>query len=299
MSSWRRTHRDARVCVSSHRKRPAPGWAGIQTPERVDSEGGVAGCRAPAGQVMGTAGQTRGAASAPHSALTRGDSVTSREEPRQGWHQSGCCPAVPVSVGARGHLGPQSWAFWGPGAAGTHKPRSKSWAWRPGGARGPWRSWWSGASCQAVLPRRADGAGVSLASLHRWERSSPLALGVSLNPRHHCTVGAPVFSHENLTSEEPGGQTASQELHKPQAPLSFGLTGLHPLNAKTTNKTPRRAPETLLPGGGGLRWRKQGRGPSTPLPQGRGNHESTRDWSQPRHLSQDTREPSLRSEWPW
>lgn len=216
MSSWRRAHRDARVCVSSHRKRPAPGWAGIQTPERVASEGGVACGRAPAARVMGTAGPTRGAASAPHSALTCGGSVTSREEPRQGWHQSGCCPAVPVSVGARGRLGPQSWAFWGPGAAGTHKPRSESWAWRPGGARGPRWSCWSGASCQAVLPRRADAAGVSLASLHRWERSSPSALGVSLNPRRHCTAGAPVFSHEHFTSEEPGGEQPARSYANPK-----------------------------------------------------------------------------------
>lgn len=242
--------------VSSHRKRPAPGWAGIQTPERVASEGGVACGRAPAGRVMGTAGPTRGAASAPHSALTCGGSVTSREEPRQGWHQSGCCPAVPVSVGARGRLGPQSWAFWGPGAAGTHKPRSESWAWRPRGARGPWWSCWSGASCQAVLPRCADGAGVSLASLHRWERSSPSALGVSLNPRRHCTAGAPVFSHEHFTSEEPGGEQPARSYANPKHLFLLASPDFIHLTRPPGGGLRRSFR------GGGTRWRKQGGGPA-------------------------------------
>lgn len=69
--------------------------------------------------------------------------------------------------GARGCLGAA--------AAGTHKPRGESWSWWARGARGPWWSGWSGGSCQAILPRSASGAGVTLVSLHRWgDRMFPL-----------------------------------------------------------------------------------------------------------------------------
>ena len=88
-------------------------------------------------------------------------------------------PAVPVSVGARWHGEP--------GVAGTHKPCGESWAWGPRGARGPWWACGSGGSCQAMLPRSADGARVSLASLCRWRKLTPSASGVAKTP------GIPAF----------------------------------------------------------------------------------------------------------
>lgn len=78
----------------------------------------------------------------------------------RGWRhrQSGC--------GARGCLGAA--------ATGTHKPCGESWSRWPRGTGGPWWSGWSGGSCQAILPRSASGAGVTLVSLHRWgDRTFP------------------------------------------------------------------------------------------------------------------------------
>lgn len=73
---------------------------------------------------------------------------------------------------ARGSLQPVSASGWrpegSPGAFHVVKPCSQSWSWGPGGAGGPWWSCWSRRSCQAVLPRSTNGAGVPLGSLRSW-----------------------------------------------------------------------------------------------------------------------------------
>lgn len=86
-----------------------------------------------------------------------------------------------------GSWGAHTQAFWGPGAAGTHKACGQCWSWGPRearGAGGPRWSCWSRGSCHAVLPVRPHGAGVPPASLHRWEEEChhPQTSGSWLNP---------------------------------------------------------------------------------------------------------------------
>lgn len=116
-------------------------------------------------------------------------------------------PAVTVSVGVRRHAEP--------GAAGTHKSRGESWAWGPGGTRWPWRACGSRGSCQAVLPRSADGARVSLAALCRWRMLSPSVPSVA-KPQATQHSGCPGVILPMFYSEK---SEPSRGCANPMAPL--------------------------------------------------------------------------------
>ena len=82
---------------------------------------------------------------------------------------------------------------------------------------------------QGVLPGRAPqacrwGRGLPCFPAQVGEKVITSALRVSLNPRRHCTAGAPVFSREHFTSEEPGGEQPARSYANPTAPLPSGLT---------------------------------------------------------------------------
>lgn len=150
--------------------------------------------------------------------------------------------------GAWGHRA----GFLGPEVAATHKPGGKSWAWRSGGPGGPWWSCWSGDPYQAGVPRSADGAGVSLASLCGGQTRSPLGPWGVGKARVHLRVLRCVLHLK-------GRGRAGLERCEPRSISFLCLPGLHPLNTKPPS----------MRGRGGLCWRERVWGPGTPLPPGR------------------------------
>lgn len=154
--------------------------------------------------------------------------------------------------GRPGGHGAADSAFWGTGATGTHKPRGKSWSWRPGGPGGPWWSSWSGGSCQASLPRSASGARVPLASLHRWRDRSRCFRppGCPLNPETATACRAHLLS---LCAFYKSGNRRQTALHKanpiaPVFPLTLGNGFIHFKNDTTEGDPQAHTPEILLPG---------------------------------------------------
>lgn len=100
-----------------------------------------------------------------------------------------------------------------PGAFHVIKPCGESWSRGPREPGGPWRPRrpsWSGGSCQAVLARSANGAGVSLASLRSWGAGFTEA----------AFLAGP--SWPPVSSWRPWGSRGSGEPGRPLAPRHAG-----------------------------------------------------------------------------